>query len=430
MGLGKTMSRTAIHPTTLASLKRHAKSIGRELGLSHHAALDEAARRAGFQDLRDAQLQLAKPGLQFDHMAYLTAYWEEREDLLDPTTRIGCGRLTLELPITMPLSELMPAAALEHTSYLMGFNLEAADHLEAQRDCISEDDAYDTLAKAARALHFMAATGLTGNAAPLREIRAPYRSDHCSYWHDPETNEPVTLSEPYGDYFSDEDRQSLRWSHLFKATTNWGGIYAPKRAYPHIFSWSEGLIHRLERQLQVLVTSVKTLKPEFAAGDYESQFYSPARIASGVKRKPRPMPAPAGVVRNGSLPYGANTGGEASLWRPAEPMPLHLHMQVGPILYALTYSEESHPAKKLVYEVWSALGQWVCHEHLSSEDVSIDTVSVYEGPLLLHYENNQQRLSALSTVIEVLDSGYRDCTPKRAMLRILARAETLLRAKL
>ncbi|MGG2621959.1 hypothetical protein [Pseudomonas aeruginosa] len=424
------MSSTEIHLTSIASLKRHAKSIGRKLGIAHHEALDEAARRAGFKDLRDAKEHLAKPAVPFEHSAFLTAYWEERTDLLDESTKTGCGRLTLQLPLRMPLGDLVSEVSLENTPYLRGFILEAIDHLEARLDCCSEDDAYIALGRAARALLFMAGTGLTGEPSIERELRAPFLSDHCSYWYDPETKEPVTLSEPYSNYISDSDRDSLKWSDLYLAATSWKGIYLPGSAHPLIFSRSEDLIQRLEQQLSAMVESYKGVKPGIDTGSYESQFYSPGQRASGIERTPRPMPSPLGVVRNGSLPYGPRTGGEASLWRPAEPMPLAFHMQIGPILYALTYSQEEHPAKKLAYEAWSDLSQWVCHEYLPSEDLNIDTISVYEGPLLLHYADNQQRLSALSKVIELLDSGYRDCPPKREILKTLARAESILRKKL
>ncbi|MEA8592236.1 hypothetical protein PZT57_26680 [Pseudomonas aeruginosa] len=424
------MSSTEIHLTSISSLKRHAKSIGRELGIAHHEALDEAARRAGFKDLRDAQEQLAKPAVPFEHSAFLTAYWEERTNLLDESTKIGCGRLTLQLPLRMPLGDLVSEVSLENTPYLRGFILDASDHLEARLDCCSEDDAYIALGRAARALLFMAGTGLTGEPSIERELRAPFLSDHCSFWYDPETKEPVTLSEPYSNYISDSDRDRLKWSDLYMAETSWKGIYSPGSAYPLIFSRSEDLIQRLEQQLSAMVESYKGVNPGIDTGSYETQFYSPARRASGIERTLRPMPSPLGVVRNGSLPYGSRTGGEASLWRPAEPMPLAFHMQIGPILYALTYSQEEHPAKKFAYEAWSDLSQWVCHEYLPSEDLNIDTISVYEGPLLLHYDDNQQRLSALSKVIELLDSGYRDCPPKREILRTLGRAEAHLRKQL
>lgn len=430
MGLGKTMSSTEIHLTSIASLKRHAKSIGRELGIAHHEALDEAARRAGFKDLRDAQEHLAKPAVPFKHSAFLTAYWEERTDLLDESTKTGCGRLTLQLPLRMPLGELVSEVSLENTPYLRGFILEASDHLEARLDCCSEDDAYIALGRAARALLFMAGTGLMGEPSIERELRAPFLSDHCSFWYDPETKEPVTLSEPYSNYISDSDRDSLKWSDLYLAETSWKGIYLPGSAYPLIFSRSEGLIQRLQEQLSVMVESYRGIKPGIDTGSYESQFDSPGRLTTGMERAPRLMPSPLGVVRNGSLPYGSRIGGEASLWRPAEPMPLGLHMQIGPILYALSHYEARHPARAIIDEVHSDLRQWVCHEYLPSEDLNIDTISVYEGPLLLHYDDNHQRLSALSKVIELLDSGYRDCPPKREILKTLARAESILRKEL
>jgi hypothetical protein len=47
---------------TLKQLKRHAKKVKRETGISHSQALENTAKDAGFRDYRDAQKTLPTGG--------------------------------------------------------------------------------------------------------------------------------------------------------------------------------------------------------------------------------------------------------------------------------------------------------------------------------------------------------------------------------
>lgn len=47
-----------IHPTTLVGIKRLAKQLKSARGITHAAALNEAAKAAGFQNFANAQRNL------------------------------------------------------------------------------------------------------------------------------------------------------------------------------------------------------------------------------------------------------------------------------------------------------------------------------------------------------------------------------------
>ena len=52
-------TKSSVHPTTLPGIKRAAKAIKRERGISHAEALDAAAKAAGYQNFRHARNSMA-----------------------------------------------------------------------------------------------------------------------------------------------------------------------------------------------------------------------------------------------------------------------------------------------------------------------------------------------------------------------------------
>ena len=72
-------------PTTVARIKRVAKLIKQEKSIPHHAALDEAAQSAGFQNLRHAQSVLGTAKKL--HQTFVSFYWKDHGQSPDPFKR-------------------------------------------------------------------------------------------------------------------------------------------------------------------------------------------------------------------------------------------------------------------------------------------------------------------------------------------------------
>ena len=103
------MSNNTVRPSSIEGIKRLAKSIKRERGITHTLSLDEAARQGAFQNFRHAQNVLSArgstPRARHGHTVYITSYWRDR----DGRTR---GRETLTLELSRPWAELVSRAEL------------------------------------------------------------------------------------------------------------------------------------------------------------------------------------------------------------------------------------------------------------------------------------------------------------------------------
>lgn len=290
------MATEQTRPTTLAGIKRLAKFIKGARGIPHHAALDEAAQKAGFQNLRHAQSVLAESAGDLNP-AFVTFYWEEREDFLtdlEPGPLIRSGRTTFRFLLPVPISDLLPGRALDRTPYIdADFRLDAADHLELRSDYYSEHHGVRMAKQVALTLNFMAATGLR---APLSgEMQRPRlelsdNADHCSYWYDGESKCMVILDEPYRRLLQDE----ITWAkdHGFHTVgVPWRGLYGTDDT-PRLHAVSEPTLLRLVGKLQALEGRLNDEQWTYESQPYESQFISPARVLSGKRKPPRIMPTP------------------------------------------------------------------------------------------------------------------------------------------
>lgn len=417
------MSTVVVLPSTLDGIKRLARTIKRERGLPHHAALDEAARKAGYENVRHAQRVLEQtPTPSARHAVFLTAYWRDKG---------GAGRETLRIELPVPLTQLATRAELRSGRNLHGFKLEYEDHLEQEVDAGSKVLAQGALEDAARTLVFMAATGLVPALRSLDQrlyhmfSRLPGR-DHPSAWRDRSTEQWVYLDEPYSHVRPDERAQWCAMKGWQMLTPDWEGLYAPGMSRPYVFCETPELAARLIDQLTRLPRGGDMgKKPAWplASGAY-APHVSPARERDGKARRSRPMPALRGVVRDNALPYGASRGGMTSRWRPAKALPLETHLKIGPLLAALANSELPALALRSIGQVRSELDDWLQMEYPGAEMTAEQFHAAYYGEHRPAISGKAAQLAALDQVIQAIRVGYPACRPQRSVIERLQKAGT------
>lgn len=207
----------------LADLKNRARRIAREEQLARHAALDEAARRGGFQNYVHAQRQLPDDGEPPRHAVRVEQQWWEREP-----RRFGTAAATLAL--RSPLGELVKPHQL--VEYLGGCKIEG-EILVSDGSRRDQRDSQHDVGRLARALQFMDVTGLKPSRArqcyPKGEWdNRPPIADHDSCWFDPVARVHILMTQPYpgrelrrrDDHAAWEARHG--WATI---QTGWGSIY-------------------------------------------------------------------------------------------------------------------------------------------------------------------------------------------------------------
>lgn len=417
---------TAVAPSTMDGIKRLAKTIKRERGIPHHAALDEAARAAGFQNIRHAQNRLAGAATP-TFPVYLTAHWVVRGSLRGRRSTSGRETLTVHLP--KPLTDVVTRHWVPLTRNLSGFRLESQDHLELKVDADSQANARRAILLAVRTLQFMMATELRP-ASTIRE-RALMRAfqhlpgrDHPSKWIHRVSGDWVYLDEPYPAAIADR----IPWAakHQFHMISpRWDGLHNPGVCVPSLFCNQASMANQLAEQIARLASLPK---PEWdgESADYFALFVSASRAASGKERRPRSMPAYHGAVYRGALPYGATRGGEVSSWRPATRMPLAMHLTLGPLVAALATSDLPSVAHRAVGRVRTTLDDWLQMEYNQHEMSGEQFAAAYYGNQPRPIAGTTEQLAALRRVIEGLQHGYAECAPRRQLLQRLAKAEAAL----
>lgn len=428
------METTITLPSTVDGIRRLAKSIKRELGVTHHVALDAAARKSGYQNFKHAKRAISAAHIPAAdsslHTAYLTAYWREQQGS-GMGRKAGCE--TLEVGLSRPLSSLLTRNQLGHARNLGGFKMVAADHAERIRDADSKANAEHQLQLAAATLHFLAVTGLTP-AYTQRHLHAMEianelpRRDHYSWWIDPSCNSWLVVDEPYSRYESMERECWARDHGLCLVEVNWSGLYRPGHCVVSLLSPSSSLVDRVRSQVEALENSPSPPSRQVSEA-YFSQFKSPVMIASGREPKRRPMASYG--RRMGAEPYGGGPGVPSS-WRPAEPMPLSAHMTVGPILHALCNSPSLVVGAKAYQNISlcrSTLEDWAFIEHRNEISREVEE-RLYYGGAVDGYETPLKALSALAEAEAVLRANYIECKPKREILALLGSAAADIRSQL
>lgn len=417
-------------PTTLAGIKRLAKFIKRTQGTTHSDALDIAAEKAGFQNLRHAQSALNKSPSEL-HRAFITFYWMTRD--LDPDNRLGysgpilgSGCTTLEFLLPAALKDLLPGRTLERTPYLGAqYRLESPDHLELRRDCHNEQEGLNVAVLAGRVLNFMAVTGLRPLLAnekygSPRNVKLSKKADHCSTWFDDESNSIITVDEPYNPQLG----EAVAWARendFYTVDVRWRGLYMTGYP-PFLHSYSKSAISRIVERLEALEARLMCETWRYDRQDYEGHFTSPARRASLRRKAARIMPSPEGVERSGALPWGGEPGHQ-SHWRPARRMDLSKHLYIAPIINSIASATLSTHIGLIV----SDLAVWFHYEYSNAEVPDEHDRYAYDLITYNFCPETESLLANLAIVRQTIMDGYDDCKPKGEMLARIDKAAASIR---
>ena len=126
MNLGTFMPIEAIRPSTLAGIKRLARSLKVERSIRHMPALDAAAQVAGYQNFRHASNTLRqRPGIPLFCTVCPVFSTACRKDRAAGST----GRETLTAHAVLSMGDLMTASPFQSHRALDAFRAEGSDHL-------------------------------------------------------------------------------------------------------------------------------------------------------------------------------------------------------------------------------------------------------------------------------------------------------------
>lgn len=418
------MATASIRPSTLGGIKQLAKKIRRERNISHSEALELASRQAGYENLVHAKRRLPVHGAPTSFPVYLTVHWQDwPERNGEATSSPPCyraGRETLRVDLARPLCQVVTKHRVSRARGLSGFRMEYADHLEHLTNIQGQDRARDVLVSAARSLHFMEATGLqpvsTNRYASLQSTMTHLPgNDHLSHWFDPATAVYVCLDEPYRPAVMGLIPGRQRWleqTGLQMVTPEWEGIYNAGHCVPHLISSDTALLQRVTAAVAKAQPLPSPTTWPHETGLCGEDFVSPQRLADAKPRRPRPRPS----WRNhkGASPYGG-AAGIPSKWRPAKPMQLELHRELGHLLQQLVgfswrVTQKLGTARSRLDE-WSVLE----HKHLNNE-VASDLY--YGGRNIRFCTTDAERLDGLSKARALVGRGYDECKPRREILAI------------
>ena len=189
-------------PSSVEGIKRLAQRIRRRAPVPHHAALNQAAQVAGFENFAHAQHRLsattvAPVAAESGTTVFITAYWQDLETG-------ESGRETLSIPLRRPLDALLQRAHFSRNRHLLSFRRKAPDHIECRAVMADQRHAHSGVCGVARVLLFVQAPGLQPMSRQLVQPAEHWHTDplrgmdHASTWRDAATGTLVYADEPYG----------------------------------------------------------------------------------------------------------------------------------------------------------------------------------------------------------------------------------------
>lgn len=433
------MNIASIRPSTVDGIKQLAKKIKRERNTSHNEALDLASRQAGFENYVHARRRLAAghpavllaaTGGRRVFPVFLSAHWYMPRRI-SPELERRAGREILQINLSRPLPEVVAKHRVSAGRGLGWFRMEYADHLEHRTNLNSIENAREKLLEAVRSLRFMEATGL--QPATTMQHREAMRTldgfpgkDHASEWFDPASGGWIFLDEPYERSISGHRDERLAWlkrRDMHMLIPSWKGIYYPGECQPHLISSDATLLHRIATALSTVAPFPLPEPWPHETGLYGDDYVSAQRLADGKSRKPRPGPSYRDY--KGATPYGGAPG-IPSRWRPAKPMPLELHRQLGELMQRLSGAPLSWRVSSKLGVQRSLLEDWALLEHRAEHGPSVADDLYYGGPSRQALVTRAEQLAALAKAKTLVERGYSDCKPRRELIAALdaAAAET------
>ncbi len=359
------MSSKTIRPTTVVGIKRLAKTLARQQSIPLSQAQQQAARLAGYENLRHAA-NSARLSAHSEQPFFVTAYWRN-------LTTGEEGRETLQMSLAGLVSRALASGRFRYCRWLHDFKLQAPDHLVCRFVVDRRDRARDLVCGASREVQFMQATGLTSKgkvAGMLGKIdhrdQLPGR-DHSSFWLHEESGVVVQLDEPYLPAIASKEDARQAWADrhgLMLARTVWPGIHNPSGG---------SQLFLLGRQVHAnvvehMVERLNELQPGACSSVWEgdSEPYRPLWVSPGGQAREvttRP-PRDLRLVRKSksSLPYGRVMVGVCR--RPNGRLPLEVHHEMARLLKdAIHRLEWRASASGPLNTVRDDLDEWVAREH-------------------------------------------------------------------
>lgn len=226
---------THITPKTEESPKRLAKRIAQERGVPHMTALDLAARQAGADSYRAFQRGLRGEGvLEPGGSALITVNWSEYGP--DRRRLISAGVAEAAVRLPSPFRGIFPRSG-EWKSDRANTQHVGEGRFTAHAGCRRQ--AFEWALRTARALQFMAATGLRKGRWPAHgpwvklgggsygQFAGVPGQDHASFYRDPATRRLLMINEPYAsDTFWAEERENWKAADLLDVRPlSWGSLY-------------------------------------------------------------------------------------------------------------------------------------------------------------------------------------------------------------
>lgn len=428
------MSNEGIRPSSLEGIKRLAKSIKSEQGIKHLQALDESARRGGFQNFRHARNSL-EDGQEANQLPvfhiFLTAYWRN-------TKTATSGRETLVIDLSTPWSDLLTPAELWSARGLERFRPEGPDHLAIRQVLQSQNGAREAVCHAARTLQFVAATQLRPSSGYTRAYpkgnvgnKVPGQ-DHVCVWFDSQ-HRYLIADEPYegSERLAREKRN--HWCHTNGYTelkSQWPSMHNPgggTRLYL-LSSKNNGA------PLEPIIKALDKLPMLYLASDWKGvsapklpYFLSPGTLANAeaeaaAEEKAKQAPTKPRGPRS-TVGYTWTMVGPRR--RPNARMPIQAHAEVGRLLKAvLAATHRRNGVYNRVDAIRSELDEWAQREYNRAELPDDKFFELYyredPPPTLsrsLPPEERTRHADSLALVKTTLAKHYPDCAPLRAILK-------------
>ena len=425
------MSSEAIRPTTLAGIKRLAKSFKVERGIQHVQALDAASQAAGFQNFRHASNALhTGPALEQEihgYRVFLTAYWVQRESG-------ASGRETLTIWLSLPWTNLITPLQLKNHRALAGFRNEGPDHLVHERQQNSQCHARNCVCAAARVFYFMAATKLQPSQGYSRvfpggdSINAIPGHDHDSVWYDRKTRRYLFADEPYEGAAEGRKPEREAWAkqHGFVIVKpEWAGMYAPNigsRLYL-IADKTKGIpLSPVAAALNMLPVPIDESTWNGESAPMKPFFVSPGTIAKAAAVKDKPQTPNKLRGQRNSVEYVQTFVGPQR--RPVGRMPIETHAEVGRLLKSvLVFAYKRKGVYKRINSIRCELDEWTMREY-SNDELSVEQLNklYYQesGTTSSRSITESERMShseSLAQVKKILGKHYPDCSPLRTLLK-------------
>ena len=426
------MSKGPVRPSTLDGIKRYARKLKKDLGVTHAQALDRAASTAGFQNYIHAR-RCIESGVKGPllYQVFISVPWRDRDA---KTT----GREILTVGLKTPLLELVRPSHLKAARHFATFKFAAEDHLASELAAGSQSRARKEACAAARTLAFMEATGLRPSSSRRRAYphgdfdKAVPGHDHSSVWYHPVTKAHVFVDEPYSTRMQGISKDRLAWADRY----GWdivhplrGGMYSPDGGCDLFLIADRTKSLDLAAACEALNAQPQPLVE--ANWNGRSEPLLPGFTSPAAKLEVSSTPKPS-VERKPNMtvtyrpPFARN-----ERRRPARRMPIEGHAEVARLLKAvISANRKGTRIVKPLDKARSELDDWVQFEYSRTELSYATFFALYYGEPEHDEQNatNAMQIERLDEVKGLLARHYPDCAPLRAVLKMIDRSAIALKS--